>query len=190
MALASIMTLALALLAGCASTPRPSPASTPPPPVPLAQVGTAASATANLASASGTLVSGRLILTPDAGGVRARGEIGGLVRNGTHNLRVHTRGDCSAVDAASAGPEFDPQRGGPAALPDAGERGRIIADSRGVAHIDLLLPGAVLGGGAGNDIAGRAMLVLGATPGAISARVACGVIRTDAPPAAPLSARP
>ena len=32
-------------------------------------------------------------------------------------------------------------------------------------------------GGAGNDVAGRALLVLGATPGAIGARVACGVIQ-------------
>ena len=30
---------------------------------------------------------------------------------------------------------------------------------------------------AGNDVAGRALLVLGATPGAIGARVACGVIQ-------------
>ncbi|MCD9027993.1 superoxide dismutase family protein [Luteimonas sp. BDR2-5] len=179
--LSCALLVASAVLAGCASGPRPASPESPPAaaPAPLAQSGTAASATANLASASGTLVSGRLILRPDAGGVRVRGEIGGLVRNGTHNLRVHARGDCSAVDAASAGPEFDPQRGATASLPDTGDRGRIVADSRGVATVDLLLPGAVLGGGAGNDIAGRALLVIGATPGAISARVACGVIRAD-----------
>ncbi|WP_158238350.1 MULTISPECIES: superoxide dismutase family protein [Luteimonas] len=173
--------VALTLLAGCASTPRPAaPAQTAaPPPVTLAQAGTVRSAVANLASASGTLVSGRVMLHPDAGGVRARGEIGGLVRNGTHNLRVHVRGDCSAVDAVSAGAEFDTERGVIAQVPDAGERGRIVADPRGVATVDLLLPGAVLGGGAANDIAGRALLVLGATPGAIGARVACGVIASE-----------
>ena len=171
-----------AAVVGCASSPRQT-ALPLPTPVALAQSGTASSATANLASASGTLVSGRLVLHPDAGGVRVRGEVGGLVRNGTHNLRVHQRGDCSAVDAMSAGAEFDTQRGVASQLPDAGERGRVVADTRGVAHIDLLMPGAVLGGGAGDDVAGRALLVLGATPGAIGARVACGVITPDVAPA-------
>ena len=91
-------------------------------------------------------------------------------------LQVHERGDCSAVDARSAGRYYDPlagarQDGAVGTSPD-----RIVADPEGVATVDLLLRGAVLGGGADNDILGRALLVLGATPGAISARVACGVI--------------
>ncbi|MDR6990343.1 superoxide dismutase family protein [Luteimonas sp. 3794] len=169
---------AATLLAGCASAPRP--AAQTPAPVPVvavASTGTAQGAIANLASASGSLVSGRLVLSPDVGGVRVRGEIGGLVRNGTHNLRLHTRGDCSAVDAISAGPEFDAQQGIPSTQPDSGERGRIVANGNGVATLDLLLPGAVLGGGAANDIVGRGLLILGATPGAISARVACGTVQ-------------
>jgi len=174
------LTGAALALAACASAPRP--AATPPDvaapaALPIATSGSAQSGVANLASASGSLVSGRLILQATGDGVRVRGEIGGLVRHGTHNLRLHARGDCSAVDATSAGAEFDPLRGVLGREPDTGERGRIVADARGVATIDLLLPGAVLGGGAGNDIAGRALLVLGATPGAIGARVACGPIR-------------
>ena len=168
---------AATLLAGCASAPRETTTAPPPQVVPIASTGTEGGAIANLASASGTLVSGRMVLSPDVGGVRVRGEIGGLVRNGTHNLRLHTRGDCSAVDAASAGAEFDATTGQPSRLPDSGERGRIVADAQGVATLDLLLPGAVLGGGAANDIVGRALLVLGATPGAIGARVACGTVR-------------
>ena len=171
---------AAVLLAGCASAPRPVAADAPAPVAPtIAIAGTAQGAIANLASASGSLVSGRVVLSPDVGGVRVRGEIGGLVRNGTHNLRLHARGDCSAVDATSAGPEFDAQQGIPARQPDSGERGRIVADSNGVATLDLLLPGAVLGGGAANDIVGRSLLVLGATPGAISARVACGKVQAQ-----------
>ena len=170
---------AAALVVGCASAPRPAPAPDAAALPPSAGTGTANAAVANLASASGTLVSGRVMLSPAQGGVRVRGEIGGLVRNGTHNLRLHARGDCSAIDAASAGPEYDAQRGAPSQLPDSGERGRILADPRGVAVVDLLLPGAVLGGGAPNDVVGRALLVLGATPGAISARVACGVVRIE-----------
>ncbi|MCD9004926.1 superoxide dismutase family protein [Luteimonas sp. XNQY3] len=171
---------AATLLAGCASAPRPAAQTAPPPAAAtIASTGTAQGAIANLASASGSLVSGRVVLSPDVGGVRVRGEVGGLVRNGTHNLRLHARGDCSAVDAISAGPEFDAQQGAPSRQSDSGERGRIVANGSGVATLDLLLPGAVLGGGATNDIVGRALLILGATPGAISARVACGIVQVQ-----------
>ncbi|ATD66589.1 MULTISPECIES: superoxide dismutase family protein [Luteimonas] len=172
-----LATTAAGVLAGCASAPRPAQPPAPAAPATIAATGTAQGAIANLASASGSLVSGRLVLSPDAGGVRVRGEIGGLVRNGTHNVRLHARGDCSAVDASSAGPEFDARAGAPSRQPDSGDRGRVIANANGVATLDLLLPGAVLGGGAANDIVGRSLLVLGATPGAISARVACGTVQ-------------
>lgn len=137
---------------------------------PLATAGTARLAIANLAAASGTLVSGRVFLRPVQGGVRITGTIGGLTRNGAHGLQVHERGDCSAVDARSAGNYFDPAGSGPSS------GGRIVADIDGVSNVDLLVPGVVLGGGASNDITGRALIVLGSTRGATSARVACGVI--------------
>ncbi|MBJ6982059.1 superoxide dismutase family protein [Luteimonas sp. MC1572] len=164
-----------ALLSACASAPPRAPAAAPgsPAALPRAEVGTAQAAVANLAAASATLVSGRIALRAEAGGVRLAGEIGGLTRHGAHVLQVHARGDCSAVDASSAGPYFDATgRGGV----DGGSD-RIIADAQGVARVAQLVPAAVLGGGAANDIAGRALVVMGATSGATSARVACGVIR-------------
>lgn len=170
------------LLSACASAPAPTPGPRQPPvaiadgPVEFAEAGTASEAVANLASASGSLVSGRVTLRAEAGAVRVTGEVGGLVRHGAHGLQVHEKGDCSAADASTAGPFFNPlegfdQRGAVGSSP-----GRIFADERGVAQVDLLIPGAVLGGGSANDVAGRALLVLGATPGAFSARVACGGI--------------
>jgi len=173
---------AAALLSACAATPRPAPSAPalptePVEPVEFAETGTASEAVAILASASGSLVSGRATLHAEQGAVRVRGEVGGLVPHGAHGLQVHEKGDCSAADASSAGPFFNPlegfqQRGAVGANP-----GRIFADERGVAQVDLVIPGAVLGGGSANDIAGRALLVLGATPTAFSARVACGEIR-------------
>lgn len=168
--------LAACLLAACASAPPPAP---PPPEEPqrnIAPAGTATRAVANLASASGSLVSGRMVLVPVEGGVRVRGIVGGLTRNGAHGLQVHERGDCSAADASSAGRYYDPLDGArqDGAVGDA--PGRIVADADGRATVDLVIRGAVLGGGADNDIVGRALLVLGATPGAFGARVACGVI--------------
>lgn len=180
--------IAASILAGCASGPPPRavPAAAQPgpaAPVEFAETGTASRAEAILASASGSLVSGRTTLHAEAGAVRVTGEVGGLVPHGAHGLQVHEKGDCSAADASSAGPFFNPlegfqQRGHVGAHP-----GRIFADGRGVAQVDLLIPGAVLGGGSANDIAGRSLLVLGATPTAFSARVACGeiMITDDAP---------
>ena len=175
-----LLPVAAVLLSACAATPRIAPSPPDPQvsavPVEFAQAGTASQAVANLASASGSLVSGRAILVAEQGAVRVSGEVGGLIPHGAHGLQVHEKGDCSAADASSAGPFFDPlegfdQRGAVGANP-----GRIFADARGVAQVDLVIPGAVLGGGSANDIAGRALLVLGATPGAFSARVACGEI--------------
>ncbi len=176
-----LLPLAAVLLSACAATPR-APERPPDPQVPaagpveFAETGTASEAVAILASASGSLVSGRAVLRAEQGAVRVSGEVGGLVPHGAHGLQVHEKGDCSAADASSAGAFFNPlegfqQRGAVGSSP-----GRIFADGDGVAQVDLVIPGAVLGGGSANDIAGRALLVLGATPNAFSARVACGEI--------------
>lgn len=169
---------ALLGLAACASAPPPvaEPATPSPEPRQLADRGTVSRAVANLFSASGSLVSGRVVLTPVEGGVRIRGEVGGLVRNGAHGLQVHEHGDCSAADASSAGRYYDPLDGARQNGAVGNAPGRIVADADGRATVDLVIRGAVLGGGADNDIVGRALLVLGATPGAFGARVACGVI--------------
>ncbi|MGH8033277.1 MAG: superoxide dismutase family protein [Luteimonas sp.] len=174
-----ILSLVLLLsLAACSSAPPPRTSAPPAVAAPaLATIGTARQAIAALGAASGTLVSGKLTLLAVTGGVRITGDIGGLARNGAHRLQLHERGDCSAVDAHSAGKVFDPTgRPGP---PLDGGRDRIVADADGVAHVDLQLPAAVLGGGAANDIAGRALIVLGASSNATGARVACGVIKVS-----------
>ncbi|MEN1941998.1 superoxide dismutase family protein [Luteimonas sp. MJ246] len=176
----SALIFATGVLAGCAGTPPATREPPPAPPPPRADAGTAAVAHANLTAASATLASGRIVLRAEPGGVRLSGDVGGLSSNGAHVLQVHARGDCSAIDASSAGPYFDASGSG--ALD--GGSDRIIANERGVAHVDQLVPGAVLGGAAANDIAGRSLVVLGSTAGATGARIACGII-TIAPPGAP-----
>jgi Cu-Zn family superoxide dismutase len=59
----------------------------------------------------------------------------------------------------------------------------IVADPDGVAKIDIHLAGVTLGGGAANDIAGRAVIVHAAADdytsqpaGNAGARVACGIV--------------
>ncbi len=175
-------TLLCGALAACASTS----------PVPVAKRAPAASsareAAANLAAASGSLVSGKLVLVPMGDGVHIRGEIGGLQPGSAHGFHIHEKGDCSAADASSAGGHFNPSakphgRAGHGAH-HAGDSDNLVADANGVAHVNAHLQGVTLGGGAANDILGRAIIVHAAQDdyvtqptGNAGARVACGVIR-------------
>lgn len=173
------------LLAACGTSPRTKPE---PPPPPVATVSTARMAEANLAPASASLVSGRLALVPEAGGVHITGVIGGLPRGQQAAFHVHEKGDCSAVDASSAGGHFNPglQQHGRAAAGahHAGDMDNLQADAKGVANVDVHLRGVTLGGGAANDVAGRALVVHASADdyrsqpaGNAGARVACAVIR-------------
>lgn len=174
---------AAAVLAACSSAPAPAP-----PPPPVAVVSTAQMAEANLAPASASLVSGRLALVPKADGVHISGVIGGLQPLQQPAFHVHERGDCSAVDASSAGNHFNPTQQ-PHGRPGSGahhlgDMDNLRADAQGRANVDVLLRGVTLGGGAANDIAGRALIVH-AQPddhrsqpaGNAGARIACAVIR-------------
>lgn len=168
-------------LSACASAPAPRPQTNTPTPV-------ARHAIANLAAASGTLVSGRLTLATAPGGVRIRGDIGGLSPGSLHGFHVHEKGDCSSVDASSAGGHFNPEgkpHGRAGQGPHhAGDADNLVADASGVAHLNAWLPGAALGDGSPHDLSGRAIIVhAGADDyasqpsGNAGARVACGVIR-------------
>ncbi len=179
--------LALAL-AACTSTPQQAERGSPGANAPLATTSSVERAHANLAPASGSLVSGRLMLSPMAGGLHLKGEIGGLKPGGTHAIHIHEKGDCSAADASSAGGHFNP---GDAmhgrvssAAHHAGDMDNIVADAKGVAQVDVHAEGPVLGGGAPNDAIGRAVVVHAAPDdyasqpaGNAGARVACGVIQ-------------
>lgn len=180
-ALVAVATLGLA---ACGSTSPTRPA--PPPPGPL--VSTAKLAEANLAPASASLVSGRLALVPYAQGVHITGVIGGLQPLQTAAFHVHERGDCSAVDASSAGAHFNPtlQPHGrsSAGIHHLGDMDNLRADAQGRVNVDVHLPAVTLGGGAATDIAGRALVVhanaddyRSQPAGNAGARIACGVIR-------------
>lgn len=170
----------------CASTPR---TPTAPPAKDMASTTSAATGgVVNLAAASGSLVSGKLTLMPMGDGVHIRGDIGGFSPGSTHGFHIHEKGDCSAADASSAGGHFNPAgvaHGKAGSTPHhAGDIDNIVADASGVAHVNVHVPGITLGGGAGNDIAGRAIVVHAAADdyasqpsGNAGARIACGVIQ-------------
>ena len=169
-------------LAACASTP---PASRP---MPMPNSSTARMAVANIAPASGSLVSGKLTLMPMRDGVHVTGDIGGLAPGSRHGFHIHETGDCSAADASSAGGHFNPAASlhgkAGAGAHHAGDIDNLVADASGVAHVSAHVVGVSLGGGAANDIAGRAFVVHAAADdyatqpsGNSGARVACGAIK-------------
>lgn len=189
---AAFAAIAAAVLAGCASAPpgappaaaAASPRATPPQAAPHAPV---AQAIANVAPASGSLVSGRLTLIAMGDGVHIRGQLGGLAPGSLHGFHVHENGDCSAADASSAGGHFNPgatpHGRAEGAAHHAGDIDNVIADGRGVAQVDAHVAGVSLGGDPRTDILGRALVVHAAPDdyhsqpsGNSGARIACGVI--------------
>jgi Cu-Zn family superoxide dismutase len=170
-------------IAGCASAP-------PPKAEPPVARSTAKQGTANLAAASGSLVSGRVALRPMADGVHLGGTIGGFQPNSVHAIHVHEKGDCSAADASSAGGHFNPGNSAHGrantATHHAGDMDNITAGNDGTVTLDIHLSGVTLGGGAPNDIANRALVVHAAADdytsqpaGNSGARVACAVIQAQ-----------
>lgn len=168
-------------IAACGTTPPPS--QTAPAPVQAEH-----DAVANLASASGSLVSGRLqVMTMGADGVHIAGDIGGLAPGSSHGFHIHEKGDCSAADATSAGGHFNPA-GNPHGRMQhgphhAGDIDNIVANAQGVARVNMHVSGVTLGTGAANDVAGRAIIVhadpddyASQPSGNAGKRVACGVI--------------
>ncbi|WP_372356640.1 superoxide dismutase family protein [Xanthomonas sp. NCPPB 3443] len=194
----TIVALTALALAACSSTPPP-PKAPPPPAARIVPARPVQQAEAALASASGSLVSGRVVLVPALQGIRLTGTIGGLRPGGVSGFHVHERGDCSAADASSAGAHFNPggaphgRAGGGAH--HLGDMDNLRADAEGVAHLDMILSGISLGDGAPTDVVGKSLIVH-ADPddyrsqpsGNAGARLACGVIRVTqwgTPPSQP-----
>ena len=133
----------------------------------------------------GNQASGTVTFTEVADGVQVQVEITGLTP-GKHGFHVHEFGDCSAVDASSAGAHFNPTNQ-PHAAPDAearhvGDMGNVEADASGTAKLDYLDHNMSLAHGQ-ESIIGRSVVVhaneddLKTQPtGDSGARVACGVI--------------
>jgi Cu-Zn family superoxide dismutase len=115
------LTLAVALVAGCAATA---------PAGPVART--------ELKPTAGNSVTGWVQFEQLGSQVRVSAEIRGLRPNAEHGFHVHEKGDCSAADGMSAGGHFNP--GGKAhahhgqAERHAGDMPNLQADASGVAR--------------------------------------------------------
>ena len=142
-------------------------------------------AIAVLQATPGNKVNGTVTFTEVADGVQVQADITGMTP-GKHGFHVHEFGDCSAVDASSAGAHFNPTDQ-PHAAADAearhvGDMGNVEADASGTAKLDYLDHNMSLAHGQ-ESIIGRSVVVhakeddLKSQPaGDSGARVACGVI--------------
>jgi Cu-Zn family superoxide dismutase len=93
-------------------------------------------ASADLASTSGSHVTGKVSFHQEAGRMIIEADLQGL-SPGRHGFHIHEFGDCGN-NAKSAGGHFNPsgQKHGPGMLMDshAGDLGNIVADADGRAH--------------------------------------------------------
>ncbi len=144
-------------------------------------------ASATLAPTEGHNAAGTVTLRAQPDGVHIVGRLEGVTSGTTHGFHVHEVGDCSAPDASSAGPHFNPA-GHAHGHPGQGEHHvgdmpNLVADDAGVLQVDVTIPGATLRDGGSNDIAGRALVLhaqaddyVTQPSGDSGARIACGVI--------------
>lgn len=164
--------------------PSEPPAPPPPPPPPPPSV----TAKADLAPTEGHQATGNLTLITVPDGVQITGRISGLEAGGVHGFHIHEDGDCSAADASSAGPHFNPHghvHGHPGeGEHHAGDMLNVAADEDGVIEVDALAEKVTLGDGADTDILERAIVLhanaddyVSQPAGDSGPRIACGVIR-------------
>jgi Cu-Zn family superoxide dismutase len=110
-------------------------------------------------SGNGTLV-GTAYLTDVAGQLSLTIEIDGAPP-GKHGVHLHQTGDCSAPDATSAGPHWNPE-GHMHGMPDAeshlGDLGNMIVREDGKGAITITKAGWSAGDGSDQDILGRAII--------------------------------
>ncbi len=136
---------------------------------------------------SGSVTKGMAEFFPTSDGkVKVKLEIRGA-KPGKHGVHIHEKGDCSAADAASAGPHFNPTNsahGGPSSSPrHAGDLGNAIVSDAGTGSYSTVVEGITLDQGPAG-IVGRAIVfhdqeddLTGQPAGNAGARVACGVLK-------------
>jgi Cu-Zn family superoxide dismutase len=149
----------------------------------LGQAQEVTKAAAQLEPKSASQVTGMVTFTKVGDEVQVVADIQNL-KPGKHGFHIHEKGDCSAADAMSAGPHFNPMHehhgGTHTAERHVGDFGNIEVDASGKGHLvwkgklDLSGP---------NSIIGRSVVVhekeddLKTDPsGNSGARIACGTI--------------
>lgn len=145
------------------------------------------SASAQLASAQGGRVVGKVTFQQAEGGTNVRAEVAGLPPNRQFGFHVHDKGDCSAPDFMSAAghfnPETKPHGDHKTAESHAGDLPNLMSDGQGMAVLDYTSPKLTVAAGP-RSVVGRAVVVhenpddyRSQPAGNSGPRIACGVIK-------------
>jgi len=139
----------------------------------------------SLESRSGSTVTGTATFREDGDQVTLTLDVTGA-SPGAHGAHIHELGDCSAADASSAGPHWNPftkVHGTPDAEHHLGDLGNIQIGQDGKGTLKLSKAEWTLGDGANTDVVGKALVIHAAADdlmtdpaGNSGARQACGVI--------------
>jgi superoxide dismutase, Cu-Zn family len=134
-------------------------------------------------SGNATLV-GTVFVTELAGEIALTLEIEGAPA-GKHGVHLHQVGDCSAADASSAGPHWNPaghMHGMPESSSHLGDLGNMIVREDGVGKITIQKPEWTAGDGSDHDVLGKALVFhanvddFSDPAGNSGPRIGCGVI--------------
>ena len=150
-----------------------------------AQTLPAGKATASIEARSGSSLSGTADFVPQDGKMRITVVLKGAPP-GPHAVHIHEKGDCSAQDASSAGPHFNPggHRHGSPGAPEhhAGDLGNISIGEDGTGTLVFHTSELTVAGEPGG-VTGRAIIIhekpddfVTDPTGAAGGRIGCGVI--------------
>ena len=145
-----------------------------------------ARAEAILQAKSGSHVSGKIFFVAEGGTIEVKGFVHGLEPDTTHGFHIHEKGDCSALDASSAGGHFNPEHtehGNPSdSHSHVGDLGNIISDAKGDAVFQLSNQHKLAFTGSHN-ILGKSVIIHAGMDDLVSdpagnsgKKIACGVI--------------
>ncbi len=151
-----------------------------------APAGNSKKASATIEARSGSKITGTATFEEMRDDVHVTVEIAGATP-GEHGVHIHEKGDCSAPDASSAGPHFNPAgraHGAPGApMHHAGDFGNITIGPDGRGTLSIMSHDINVKGGP-RSVRGRAIVIhekpddLKSQPaGDAGARIGCGVIR-------------
>lgn len=152
---------------------------------------TQAIGSARLEPRSGTGTEGLVVLSETPVGLRFTAKVVNA-SPGLHGIHIHEKGDCSAPDASSAGPHWNPGAGKHgfvlAGNAHAGDFGNVPVDRDGEGLVSLVVPRSALAGvGSWSELVGKAVVVHSGEDdfttdpaGNSGDRIACGVLVSGA----------
>jgi Cu-Zn family superoxide dismutase len=144
-------------------------------------------AVAQIQSASGSTLTGEATFEETSNGVKMILKVQNATP-GTHAVHLHENGDCSAPDATSAGPHWNPMNqahGNRAEGSDfhAGDIANLEVGDDGTGTLEIVAEDWTIGTGTASDIIGKAVIIhadpddfVSQPSGNAGAREGCGVI--------------